>query len=78
MQDSRLAQPREDRPATESERGQSLASAPYFNPAARRRSNSRVLNQYALHLVQADRIVPPIVELGCPGRGMVRHGSGLL
>ena len=37
----------------------------------------RKSNQNALHLVQAHVVAPPVVELGCPRGGVVRHGGGL-
>jgi hypothetical protein len=39
---------------------------------------SSALNPDPLHLVQADVVLPPIVELGRARAGVVGHGRGIL
>lgn len=37
----------------------------------------QLLNSNPLDLIEADVVVPPVIELGCTGTGMICHGSGV-
>lgn len=42
-----------------------------------RHASRSPLQPYPLHLVEADRVAAPVVELGGAGRGVVGHGRGV-